>query len=184
MSQNCNLSSKTTERFVRKVLSLAYEIVGVLGPWDQPYDEDIIAVWNLVFKDEYPIISGDVKEDLFLAVKGLIRHSISYLLIVCLLSFAQVKRGISTWLYKFAMAAEKALISEFKCQDITTVEDKATFVWFLLGDADDFLSKNRPFLWKSAYDRPENSESSGPIRLQVCYAHLLALFIVTNHISF
>jgi hypothetical protein len=44
------------------------------------------------------------------------------------------------------MAAEKALIVEFECQDKTTLEEKANFVQFLLGDADDILSKCRPFL--------------------------------------
>lgn len=75
------------------------------------------------------------------------------------------------WLHKFAIAAEKALIAEFACQHITTVEEKAIFVRFLLGDVDDILSKNRPFLWKSAYDLGEDVDSPDH-RFQVCYINL------------
>jgi hypothetical protein len=77
------------------------------------------------------------------------------------------------------MAAEKALIAEFERQDKTTLEEKANFVQFLLGDADDILSKRRPFLWKSAYDRREGPDSPDPDRFQVCYTHL---YLFTNKI--
>jgi hypothetical protein len=77
------------------------------------------------------------------------------------------------------MAAEKALVAEFEHQHLTTLEDKADLVQFLLGDADDILSKHRPFLWKSSYDR--NPDSPDPNLLLVCCAHIhLSLF--TNHI--
>ena len=86
-------------------------------------------------------------------------------------SFAQVKRGVSTWLHKFAMAAEKALLAEFDLQCITTVEERGSFVRFLLGDVEDISSKQRPFLWKTAYNPCEDTDAPDPDKFQVCYTH-------------
>jgi hypothetical protein len=77
------------------------------------------------------------------------------------------------------MAAEKALIVEFECQDKTTLKEKANFVQFLLGDANDILSKCCPFLWKSVYDRREGPDSPDPNRFQICYTHV---YLFTNKI--
>jgi hypothetical protein len=78
----------------------------------------------------------------------------------------QVKRGISSWLHKFATTAERALVAEFEHQGITSLEEKADFIKFLLGDVDDVSSRNRPFLWKSEYARGEDEDSGR----KVCYA--------------
>ena len=83
--------------------------------------------------------------------------------------FAQIKRGISTWLHKFAIAAEKALTAEFELQRLATTEERAQFVHFLLGDVDDILSKRRPFLWKSAYV-PGDEDTPLQVR-NVCYTY-------------
>jgi hypothetical protein len=64
----------------------------------------------------------------------------------------QVKRSISTWLHKFAITAEKAVVAEFEIQGLNTVAERAEFVKNLLGDVDDVSSNRRPFLWKSAYE--------------------------------
>ena len=66
-----------------------------------------------------------------------------------------MKRAISAWLHRFSDAAEKALAIEFRHQDLKTDTAKAEFVNFLLGDATDMSSKNRPFIWESAYNYPE-----------------------------
>jgi len=176
--KNSDLPQGTLNDFTSKVLPLAFQLAGVLGPWESIDDNNVISIWNLAFDSHYPIASGDVKGDLFLTVKTLVRrHPIYYSLVISLTSFSQVKRGISSWLHRFAMAAEKALITEFEHQGLITLEDKAEFVQFLLGDAEDILSKHRPFLWKSAYDR----DSPNSDRFQVCCAHIyLSLF--TNHI--
>jgi hypothetical protein len=50
------------------------------------------------------------------------------------------------WLNKFAGAAVKALEAEFVHQKITMAAEKSEFVHFLLGNADNLSSKNRPFL--------------------------------------
>ncbi|KAI0284150.1 hypothetical protein BC826DRAFT_973461 [Russula brevipes] len=121
--------------------------VGALAPWDYPDDQQIIDIWNLVFGswDDHPITSGDVKGDLFIAVKGLI------------------KRGISTWLHKFATAAKKALSMEFEHQGLSGVDEKAAFVQYLLRDTNDMSSKCRPFLWKTAYESDQDED----VRLEV-----------------
>lgn len=64
----------------------------------------------------------------------------------------QVKRSISTWLHKFAITAEKAVVAVFEIQGLNTVAERAEFVKNLLGDVDDVSSNRRPFLWKSAYE--------------------------------
>jgi hypothetical protein len=56
------------------------------------------------------------------------------------------------------MAAERALIAEFDHQHLTTVEERATFVRFLLEDANDILSKCRLFLWKTMYKPCDNPD--------------------------
>ncbi|KAH9962472.1 hypothetical protein BJV74DRAFT_799774 [Russula compacta] len=106
---------------------------GTLHPWEYPNDEQIIAIWNLVFENDHPI----------------------------------VKWGTSTWLHKFAITAEGALVAEFEQQDISTIEEKVKFVQFLLGDMDNISSKHCPFLWKTAYDLCENSDSAKPHRFQM-----------------
>ncbi|KAH9973149.1 hypothetical protein BJV74DRAFT_889091 [Russula compacta] len=116
--KNSDLPPHTIGHFTKDVLPLAFEVTGTLHPWEYPSNEQIIAIWNLVFENDHPIVSGDVKGELFLAVKGL------------------VKWGISTWLHKFAIAAEGALVAEFEQQDISTIEEKVKFVQFLLGDVD------------------------------------------------
>ncbi|KAI0284154.1 hypothetical protein BC826DRAFT_973463 [Russula brevipes] len=145
--KNSHLPVGTTERFTRKVLPIALDTVGALAPWDYPDDQQIIDIWNLVFGswDDHPITGGDVKGDLFIAVKGLI------------------KRGISTWLHKFATAAEKALSMEFEHQGLSGVDEKAAFVQYLLGDTNDMSSKCRPFLWKTAYESDQDED----VRLEV-----------------
>ena len=65
--------------------------------------------------------------------------------------YSQIRRGNSAWLHKFATAAEKALSAEFEHQGLTTTEERADLVKFLLGDPEDMSSKHRPFLWKTAY---------------------------------
>jgi hypothetical protein len=81
------------------------------------------------------------------------------------------------------MAAEKALVAEFERQHITTTEERANFVRYLLGDVDDISSKRRLFLWKSAYDRCEDSDSPDLNRLQVCHTSLpLAVWLFANHL--
>ena len=63
-----------------------------------------------------------------------------------------MKRSSSTWMHKFADAGRDALKEEFTRQGLTTPEDKAEYVAFLLGDADDMSTADRPFIWKSTYD--------------------------------
>ncbi|KAH9994563.1 hypothetical protein BJV74DRAFT_795391 [Russula compacta] len=147
--KNSDLPPHTIGHFTKDVLPLAFEVTGTLHPWEYPSDEQIIAIWNLVFENDHPIVSGDVKGELFLAVKGL------------------VKQGISTWLHKFAIAAEGALVSEFEQQDISKIEEKVKFIQFLLGDMDNISSKHHPFLWKTAYNLRENSDSAKPHRFQM-----------------
>jgi hypothetical protein len=78
------------------------------------------------------------------------------------------------------MAAERTLSAEFERQRITSDDEKGNFVRYLLGDADDILSKQRPFLWKSAYDPCEDTESPDPNRLQVCYVtHIGICLLIT-----
>lgn len=83
-AKNSDLPRGTTNRFVNSVLPLALETAGVLGPWECPHDDDIIDIWNQVFgsPNDHPIASGDVKGELFLAVKGLVRCAVySYLIL-------------------------------------------------------------------------------------------------------
>ena|ERR1700759_826127 len=75
-----------------------------------------------------------------------------------------MKRAISAWLHKFSEAAEKALATEFLHQNLTTDASKAEFVLFLLGDAKDMSSKNRPFIWESAYNYPEADAARRQVR--------------------
>lgn len=70
------------------------------------------------------------------------------------------------WLYKFTLTAEKAIIAEFNCQNLTIDKKKAKFVQFLLGDLNDILSKDCPFIWKTAYDTDEDNDQH---RLEVCH---------------
>jgi hypothetical protein len=93
----------------------------------------------------------------------------------------QIKRGISTWLHKFATAAEKALSAEFERQGLVTVKGRADFVQFLLGHVADTSSKHRPFIWKSAYESPADSET---IKLEVCGKHaaLANLYLLITHV--
>jgi hypothetical protein len=96
--------------------------------------------------------------------------------------FAQIKQGVSTWLHKFALGAERALVAEYELRGLTTAEAKADFVQSLLGDADDVSSKTRPFLWKSAYVSGDGSGPiTPPIQLEVCYVHTPLL--LANHVS-
>ena len=83
--KNSDLPHGTLSHFVTKVLPLAFQVAGVLGPWESIIDDDIIAIWNLVFDSRYPIASGDVKGDLFLTVKTLVRrHSVYHSLVISL----------------------------------------------------------------------------------------------------
>jgi hypothetical protein len=111
-------------------------------------------MWNLIFgsKDDYPLTDRDIKSDLFTTVKILVRFFLSFSQMPTLSLSFQIKRSISSWLHKFAVVAEKALSDEFETQGLTTTEERAEFVQYLLGDADDLLSKHRPFLWKSSYE--------------------------------
>jgi aminoglycoside phosphotransferase len=63
-----------------------------------------------------------------------------------------MKRGISAWLHKFADAAERAILIEFKHQKLTEPEERAEFVQYLLRDMNDISSKHCPFLWQTIYD--------------------------------
>ncbi|KAI0283465.1 hypothetical protein BC826DRAFT_973778 [Russula brevipes] len=132
--RNTHLPVGTTNRFTKNVLPIALDTAGALSPWDVPDDQQMVDIWNLVFgsPNDYPLVDGD--GDLFITVKGLI------------------KRGISTWLHKFAAAAEKALSTKFDRQGFMSIDERAEFVQLLLGDVDDMSSKHRPFLWKSAYE--------------------------------
>jgi hypothetical protein len=85
------------------------------------------------------------------------------------------------WLNKFAGAAVKALEAEFVHQQIETAAEKSEFVHFLLGDADNLSSKNRPFLWQSVYDDPDARQEVCNVEIRhflgiinVCCAHFFA----------
>ncbi|KAF8470971.1 hypothetical protein DFH94DRAFT_696791 [Russula ochroleuca] len=160
-----DLPPGTANHFSKKVLPLVFDAAGVLGPWECPNDNKIIVIWNLIFgsPNDHPIASSDVNGDLFLIVKHLI------------------KGGILMWLHKFAMAAERALSAEFECQGANTLEERAMFVQFLLGDPDDISSKHCPFLWKSAYKASEDDEPNkfqglfqGRLVTQTFLEHILA----------
>jgi hypothetical protein len=86
--KNSDLPLGTADRFARKVLPIALDTTGALGPWECPDDEEIIIIWNLIFgsPNEHPLTINDVKGDLFLAVKCLVRYVLIHL--CCLLSFA------------------------------------------------------------------------------------------------
>jgi hypothetical protein len=166
-----HLPPGTADRFRTKVLPLVYEITGTLKPWDSLGDKAIIRIWNAVFGNDHPIAIDDVKGDCFVVVKALVRHT---LITHSPYSspFSQVKQGISKWLHKFSVTAERALIAEFERRELTTLEERSSFVQFLLGDADNVVSKKRPFLWKSAYEPPENPDSPDSLSiLQVSYIH-------------
>jgi hypothetical protein len=77
------------------------------------------------------------------------------------------------WLNKFAGAAVKALEAEFVHQKIATAAEKSNFVCFLLGDADNISSKNRPFLWQSVYDNPD-------ARQEVCNVESCQVLSIVN----
>ena len=77
------------------------------------------------------------------------------------------------WLNKFAGAAVKALEAEFVHQKISTIAEKSEFVRFLLGNADNLSSKNRPFLWQSVYDDPD-------ARQEVCNAETRRFLGIVN----
>ncbi|KAI0251374.1 hypothetical protein BJV78DRAFT_1282636 [Lactifluus subvellereus] len=131
-----SLPQGTKFRFKSKLIPLALDTTGALKPWNTPNDDTIIEVWNLVFGVDYPIDEGDTECYNFIVAKTLIR------------------RAISSWLHKFADAAEKALAAEFTRQGLQTQEERAVFVQRLLGDADDMSDKKRPFIWESTYDDP------------------------------
>lgn len=84
--KNSDLPPGTTDLFASKVLPLALETAGVLDPWECPHDNDIIDIWNLVCGSQngHRIAIGDVKGDLFLTVKSLVRRAVYYSLIVIL----------------------------------------------------------------------------------------------------
>jgi hypothetical protein len=76
--KNSNLPSDTANLFVSKVLPLALETVGILGPWECPCNKDILIMWHLVFgsQNDHPIADSNYKGDLFVVVKSLVRHAV------------------------------------------------------------------------------------------------------------
>jgi hypothetical protein len=82
--KNSDLPAGTADRFAKEVIPLAFEVAGVLDPWDTIINDDIIDNWNLVFNDDHPIASGDYTGDVFLAVRSLVRCLVYYLLIMSL----------------------------------------------------------------------------------------------------
>ena len=46
--------------------------------------------------------------------------------------YLQMKRSASSWLHKFAIAAEKAVVDEFARQGLTTAEEKAEFGFLVM----------------------------------------------------
>lgn len=77
--KNSHLPAGTTERFTKNVLPIALDTAGALAPWDHPDDQQIVDMWNLIFgsQDDHPMVDGDVKGDLFIAVKGLVSFHLS-----------------------------------------------------------------------------------------------------------
>jgi hypothetical protein len=66
-----------------------------------------------------------------------------------------MKCSISSWLHKFKDAAEDTVTEEFKRQGLKTDTAKAEFVHSLIGDLNDMLSKDHPFIWESIYNDPK-----------------------------
>ena len=73
--KNSHLPVGTTDRFTKNVLPIALDTVGALAPWDFPNDHQMVDMWNLIFgsSEDYALIYDDVKGDVFIAVKGLVR---------------------------------------------------------------------------------------------------------------
>ncbi|KAH9959515.1 hypothetical protein BJV74DRAFT_799944 [Russula compacta] len=95
--KNSNLPPHTIGRFTKDILPLAFEVTGTLHPW------------------EYPSNDSDVKGELFLAVKGL------------------VKQGISTWLHKFAITAEGPWLLSLNNRTYPQLRRKSNLSSFSLG---------------------------------------------------
>ncbi|KAH9955202.1 hypothetical protein BJV74DRAFT_800205 [Russula compacta] len=126
MKKKLDLGSKVGNKHspllgcIKYTQSFTHQGQGTLHPWEYPSMSKSLLSGTWSLKMTIPL-SEDVKGELFLAVKGL---------------------GISTWLHKFAIAANGALVAEFEQQDISTIEEKVKFVQFLLGDMDNISSKH------------------------------------------
>ena len=71
---------------------------------------------------------------------------------------------------RFVTAAEKALSVEFDHQHLTTAEERSSFVTYLLGDDKDMSSRERPFLWKTAYETSDDDDMNLAVRsASSCY---------------
>ncbi|RDB14733.1 hypothetical protein Hypma_016566 [Hypsizygus marmoreus] len=152
-----HLPHETVQKFSKMVIPMAYDTAGALDPWDAPDDIELVELWNLGFKDTYPITVDHTQGSLFLVVKRLI------------------KRGLSNWLNKLGTAGVKALEAEYLRQGLSTDAEKAELVSMLLGDASDITSKIRPFLWESVYDDPDTDKSGlfqGRLVARVLSEHL------------
>ncbi|KAF8800430.1 hypothetical protein BYT27DRAFT_7342425 [Phlegmacium glaucopus] len=128
-----DLPAKTSDLFNKSSLLEAYNATGELNAWESLPDKDIVAMWNRVFSDIYPVTihdGGDGRNySLFVVVKKL------------------VFRGVSSRIYNhLAEAAVTALEDEYDRREISAVEDRAKFVIDMLGNNN---NTNRPFLWQT-----------------------------------
>lgn len=60
-----------------------------------------------------------------------------------------MKRTLTQWRHDLSEAAMNALDAEFEERELETAEDRVAFVKSMLGNVENILDKDRPFLWQS-----------------------------------
>ena len=76
---NADLPTGTVDPFYSTVVPLIYDTMGVLSPWDSLPDEEVVAMWNLVFGGTNPLTPGNTKDHMFIIIKSLVCYGISLL---------------------------------------------------------------------------------------------------------
>jgi hypothetical protein len=148
-----NLPSKTVNSFNNLILFGAYNAVGDLDPWAALPDDTIAQMWNQVFSDTYPISIYDGEDgdhSLFIVVKRLVSSSLACFGHLFVINICQVFCGISSHISnRLGEAAVTALEDEYNRCELSSPEDRATFVINMLGKENE---SNRPFLWHTTDD--------------------------------
>ena len=73
---NADLPPGTVDQFYSTIVPLVYDTMGVLPPWDSLPDAEVVAMWNLVFGERYPLTPGETKDHMFIVIRSLVCYDL------------------------------------------------------------------------------------------------------------
>jgi hypothetical protein len=139
-----HLPAATRDTFRTLYVPLLREFAGVLGPWQQPTDNDIRNIWYTCFASNSQLELADNIIHVAGKLVSFIFSLIPRLTCVCY----KADDRLAEWRNKFASTAMIQLEKSFADLGLLTPKDRAAYVQWLLGANE----KCRPFYYKEFVD--------------------------------